>query len=1016
MPDGERVANPGLPFFLPGVVVRRSATRSAVVAATTALALVGASAAYAADNLIADGDGAVPVATNALAFGTVCRGSAASDTVALAIQRSGGSQVFANAATVALSVQTAPAGVTVGPLGSITLPGDWVSQGNGTLSSVVIATVAIDTSAVRTYNGTVALRATGSEHGGGTLTRNSSLSVTGSVVACDSTPPVLTVPGPLTVEATGPAGAPATWTVSAHDAVDGPRPVTCSAASGATYPLGVTTVGCSASDLNGNTATASFTVTVADTTAPALSLPAARTVEATSPSGAAATWTATAADLVDGARTVACTPASGATFALGTTSVACSASDSRGNTATGSFAVTVVDTTAPAIDAPTAVDVEATGPDGAVATWTATATDAADPAVPVSCAPASGGTFAVGSTTVTCTATDDAGNTAQRTFAVNVGDTTAPHVNVPGPVTVEATGPAGAAATYAVTAHDVVDGDLAAACAPASGATFALGTTTVECTATDAHGNTGSGSFPVTVEDTTEPALALPANLVAEATGPGGAFVTWTATADDLVDGAVSVTCSRDPGTFALGTATVTCTAADTRGNTAEGSFTVTVADTTAPALTLPGTTTAEATSPAGAPVTWTATASDAVDGTVAVTCDPASGATLPLGTTTVSCGATDAAGNTAGGTFDVVVRDTTAPALSVPAGIVAEATSAAGAAVTYAASASDAADPSVPVSCVPASGATFALGATTVECTATDDAGNTASESFGVVVQDTTAPAVTVPAGATVEATGPGGAAYTYAASASDAVSGALAPSCAPASGATFALGATTVTCTATDGAGLTGSASFTVTVVDTTAPALTLPASVEATATSADGAAVTYAASASDAVSGAVATVCSPASGAAFGVGTTTVSCAATDGAGNTATGSFPVTVRYVFSGFQQPVNDTAHQTGVLQSRFKLGSTVPLKFRLGTAGGTSVQQAGAPAFAKTYRGNTCDSQTATETVPETSVTGGTSYRWDGAQYVYTFSTKGLAAGEWRVWAVTADGARNYVDLCLTR
>src|SRR5262249_15096170 len=115
------------------------------------------------------------------------------------------------------------------------------------------------------------------------------------------------------------------------------------------------------------------------------------------------------------------------------------------------------------------------------------------------------------------------------------------------------------------------------------------------------------------------------------------------------------------------------------------------------------------------------------------------------------------------------------------------------------------------------------ALGTTTVACTATDTSGNSASASFPVTVRDTTAPTVAVPAGPTAEATGPDGAEVTYPPpSATDVVDGTDAVSCAPASGSTFALGATTVACTAEDAAGNTGTASFHVTVRDTTGPVI--------------------------------------------------------------------------------------------------------------------------------------------------------------------------------------------------
>jgi hypothetical protein len=221
--------------------------------------------------------------------------------------------------------------------------------------------------------------------------------------------------------------------------------------------------------------------------------------------------------------------------------------------------------------------------------------------------------------------------------------------------------------------------------------------------------------------------------------------VTFTASASDAVDGAVSVTCNPASGsTFAIATATVQCSATDAHNNTSNGSFTVTVRDTTAPSLTLPATITKEATSASGATATYTASASDIVDGSVTVNCDHASGSTFPVGTTTVQCSATDAHSNTANGSFLVIVRDTTAPTLSLPANITAEATSPSGAVVTFTATSTDIVDGSVPVTCTPPSGSTFANETTTtVQCTATDAHNNTASGSFTVSVHDHTPPTI---------------------------------------------------------------------------------------------------------------------------------------------------------------------------------------------------------------------------------------------------------------------------------
>ena len=230
-----------------------------------------------------------------------------------------------------------------------------------------------------------------------------------------------------------------------------------------------------------------------DTTPPSLAgVPSETTAEASSPAGATVTFTApTATDLVDGSVAVTCSPASGATFAVGTTEVTCTATDSAGNSAIARFDVVIDDTTRPVLTLPSDQIAEASSPAGATVTWTApTATDLVDGSVAVTCSPASGATFAVGTTEVTCTATDSAGNPATGNFEVKVVDTTPPSLaGVPSETTAEASSPAGATVTFtAPTATDLVDGSVAVTCSPASGATFAVGTTEVTCTATDSAG------------------------------------------------------------------------------------------------------------------------------------------------------------------------------------------------------------------------------------------------------------------------------------------------------------------------------------------------------------------------------------------------------------------------------------------------------------------------------------------------------------------------------------------------
>ncbi|MDQ3507652.1 MAG: HYR domain-containing protein [Actinomycetota bacterium] len=152
---------------------------------------------------------------------------------------------------------------------------------------------------------------------------------------------------------------------------------------------------------------------------------------------------------------------------------------------------------------PEDIIVEATGPDGAVVSYEEpTATDDVDETVSVECVPASGEVFPLGESTVECSAIGSSGNEASASFTVTVEDTTPPEFTVPDSgVTVEATGPEGAVVDYDASASDLVDGEIAPDCEPASGSTFPIGTTTVECAATDAAGNGASASFEVTVEE-----------------------------------------------------------------------------------------------------------------------------------------------------------------------------------------------------------------------------------------------------------------------------------------------------------------------------------------------------------------------------------------------------------------------------------------------------------------------------------------------------------------------------------
>lgn len=373
------------------------------------------------------------------------------------------------------------------------------------------------------------------------------------------------------------------------------------------------------------------------------------------------------------------------------------------------------------------------------------------------------------------------------------------------------------------------------------------------------------------------PVMAYTETVYQDATNTRGAEVSFDVAAYDPGSGnQLAVTCTPPSGSFfTMGTTIVTCSASNAYG-TSIAEIVVIVVDLTNPIVNVPDDIVTD-----DAVVTYSVTATDAIDGNVPVTCTPASGSTFGPGVTQVVCEATDSNGNTGIGIF-YVRRSGGLPVLTVPADITVTSADGNPVNVPYDVSATNNAD----ILCYP-SGFSFAVGTTTVTCTATNFTG-VDTKSFNVRVNNGAAPTVIIPANITAEATSPAGAVVTFTASGTNDST----VVCTPASGSTFALGQTTVTCTATN-AGGSDSASFTITVVDTTAPTLILPADITAEATSAAGAAVTYVARASDLADADVAVQCTPASGATFALGTTIVNCSATDDSGNTSTGSFDVNV---------------------------------------------------------------------------------------------------------------------------
>jgi hypothetical protein len=262
------------------------------------------------------------------------------------------------------------------------------------------------------------------------------------------------------------------------------------------------------------------------------------------------------------------------------------------------------------------------------------------------------------------------------------------------------------------------------------------------------------------------------------------------------------------------------------------------------------------------------------------------------------------------------------------------------------------------------------------------------------------TAPSVIVPADKVVEGNTTGGATVTFTATATDIEDDPdPSPSCTPASGSFFTLGTADVTCEATDSGHLTGSATFSVTVVDTTAPLLSVPGDVSARTTDPNGAPVSYPApSARDLVDASPSATCVPASGSTFPVGDTTVSCKATDDAGNDAHGSFTVHVSLVpehtwSAIWDEPVGDGG------QLSIGGGRTIPIKVQV-FRDGVEVNE-GSPLLTVT----SCDGGSVLES--SSLEFGNGNGRWSGH-----LDTSDLGAGCYKVTVMVGDAATGSFNL----
>jgi uncharacterized repeat protein (TIGR01451 family) len=209
-----------------------------------------------------------------------------------------------------------------------------------------------------------------------------------------------------------------------------------------------------------------------------------------------------------------------------------------------------------------------------------------------------------------------------------------------------------------------------------------FGPHTITLKVTDPSGDFNEDTVSVNVVDTADPVVTAPPNVSVN-TGAGavscGAFVSnamlGNATASDGCSASVTVTRTGVPAgnNFPVGQTIITYTADDGHGHTKQAFQTVTIIDNTPPTLSVPANIVVNA--PLNScsanvnPGTATATDNCAGVGVAGTRGDSQPlNAPYPVGTTTITWKATDAAGNVTTGTQTVTVKDATPPVIVLTA------------------------------------------------------------------------------------------------------------------------------------------------------------------------------------------------------------------------------------------------------------------------------------------------------------------------------------------------------------
>ncbi|MCB9234633.1 MAG: HYR domain-containing protein [Bacteroidia bacterium] len=696
--------------------------------------------------------------------------------------------------------------------------------------------------------------------------------------------------------------------------------------SGATFPLGGSSVVFTATGNNGVTNSCSFTVTVIDNDAP-VALCKNVTVTLNASGSGSTTASAVNNNSTDncGVTSLSLSKTSFNCSNVGNNTVTLTVGDGAGNTSTCNATVVVQDNIAPTVTCSNYTAVIGTSQSVSITPANVSTSSDNCSISSLTVSPNSFNCSNVGQVvTVTVSATDPSGNNKTCTSLVTVADPNSNCNAAPIAVCQNLTLTADAGCKANADDQDFdggssdPNGDPITFSVSPQGP-YSLGTTAVTLTVTDSHGAFTKCNATVTVVDQTPPTITCGSNQSATANTSCQAAVpnfASAASASDNCSAASGITKTQSPaaGTLVgLGNTTVVVTATDAAGNSATCSRTFTVTDATPPTLTC----TANQVVSAGTSCTSTvpnfaslATATDncTSSGSITKTQTPAAGTTIGLGVTTVTVTATDGAGNSSTCSRTVTVNDNTPPAIVCSANQTANANASCQGTLPNFATLATVSDNCSPVGNItktqsPAAGTTVGLGVTTVTITATDQSGNNATCTPTFTVVDNTPPVVTCPSNQTASANSNCQASlpnFATLATATDNCSNTtnISKTQSPAAGTLVGLGNTTVTVTATDQAGKSSTCTVTFTVSDVTPPVVTCPSNQTSSANASCQAGVPNffsSATATDNCSstGNITKSQSPSVGTLVGLGNTTVTVTATDQAGNSSTCTATFTV---------------------------------------------------------------------------------------------------------------------------